>query len=466
MSADARALAQTIEDLRRRVDALSRKGQLANSSIEGGTLTVFDGDGEVRTLIGVQPDNTVTVTDHNGPPPPVPGAFSAEPHTGMAAVSWWGTFADGYRADGTWGPQARPSDFKHVEIHASQESGYVQSDLTQVGTITSVKGGTVMVPLGPGEWFISLQAVTTSGTESAKSVEVPVTPLPIEAPVRFYQDTLTVQYGGYDTYKVPLTYLPVEESEHVYWNGQYQEEARWTRDGVLVTVPDDVGRVRNGDRLTVEYAHRDLPGTPNFEPVPFIRCAGVAMYGGESSLPAGTSAGDTVIVATCGMEKGYLTHGQEMFHAEMRADYGDSDGSRIHIGVVTDPAKKIGVMMGGQPGARSNEAVVWTFRARLDGRFNKQSSSGVGTFTVPAPAGRGSGYLAIMLNKGGIGGGYGGWNFENADNLADWNRSCSSGTYHNIASGWTAASELDPSGVLITVRNNQWANGFLFGLQL
>jgi hypothetical protein len=461
----ARELARTIEDLQRRVRALSRTGQLGNTSIEGGTLTVFDAAGQVRTLIGVQPDNTVTITDHNGPPPPTPGAFFVQAYAGMAAVTWYGEFAEDYRADGTYGPAVRPSDFKHVEIHASQTSGYVQSDETQVGTLTSVRGSTVMVPLGDGEWFISLQAVSTSGAESATSAEVAVTPLPIEAPVRFFQDTREVAYGGYDSYKVPLTYVPVADSEHVYWNGMYQEDARWDRSGVVVTVPDTDRRIKGGDRLTVEYAHRDLPGTPEFNPITFIRCGGVAMYGGTSALPAGTQIGDTIIVATCGREKGYITAGADQFNAEMRVDIGDADGSRLHIGIVKrlDP---IGVMMGNQDGARSNEAVVWTTRAALDGRFNKASSTGVAQFAVPAPAGRGSGYLAIMLNKGGIGGGYSGWNFENADNLADWNRSCSSGTYHNIASGWTQASQLDPSGVLITVRNNQWANGFLFGLQL
>jgi hypothetical protein len=109
---------------------------------------------------------------------------------------------------------------------------------------------------------------------------------------------------------------------------------------------------------------------------------------------------------------------------------------------------------------------VWTTRAALDGRFSKASSSGVAQFNVPGPSGSGSGFLGIMLNKGGIGGGYSGWKFENADTGAAWNGSCSSGTYHNIASAWTSATYLNPSGVNITVRNNQWANGFVFGLQL
>jgi hypothetical protein len=145
-----RLLAQTIADLQRRVNDLSRTARLANSSVEDGTLTVTDRDGQVRTLIGVQPDNTVTVTDHNGPEPPVPANFSAAAYTAMAAVTWGGEFAEDYLRDGTWGPAPRPSDFRLVEIHASPVSGYTQSDATQVGTFPSVRGGTVMVPLGPG----------------------------------------------------------------------------------------------------------------------------------------------------------------------------------------------------------------------------------------------------------------------------------------------------------------------------
>lgn len=460
---EARHLAQTIADLQRRLRALERSGQLKNSSIQDGTLRVVDREGQIRTLIGVQPDSTVTVTDHNGPPPPAPANFTVAAHTGMVEVAWFGDFVDDVRDDGTFGPLSRPSDFKHVEVHASQTPGYAQTDETQVGTITSVRGGTIMVPLPDGTWYISLQAVTTSDAQSVKSAELQAAPLPVEAPVRFYQDTLTVAYGGYNAYKVPLTYTPVEESEHVYWNGNYQEEARWTRDGDAVLVADDEGRILNGDRLTVEYAHRDLPGTPNFTPVPFVRCASVALYGGSSAMPAGTAVGDTIIIATCGREKGYLTFGADNFHTEMRADLGDSDGTRLHIGVVKK-IEPIGVMMGNQDGARSNHAVCYTTRARLDGRFDKRSTSGVANFVVPTP-GKGSGFLAIMLNKGGIGGGYGGWAFENADNLADWNSSCSDGTYHNIAAGWTPAYEL-PAGVRITVRNNQWANGFVFGLQI
>lgn len=466
-SRDDVALAQEIADLRRRVEALAHKGQLANSSIEDGALTAFDRQGNVRQIIGLQPDGAITVTDHNGPPPPEPTAPIAAALVGQASVEWDGLFKEYRDADSGFFVRApTPSDFKHVEVHASTSPGYEQTDATQVGTIVSRQGGRVTVALTADEtWYISLQAVTTSGAQSTKSPEVAVTPIAVEDPVRFYQDTLVVPYGGYKDQRIDLTYLPVADSEHVYWNGQYQEGSRWSRplDSNRVTVDDTAGLIQSGDRLTVEYAHREVPGVPNLDPLPFVRCAGVAMYGGLSNLPAGTEVGDTIIVATCGREKGYLTAGADQFSTEFRVGIGDADGSRVHVGVVKR-LDKIGVMMGNQDGARSNHALVWTLRARLDGRFNQIGTTGVGQFSLEAP-GEGSGFLAIMLNKGGIGGGYGGWNFQNGDNLAPWNPACSDGTYHNIASAWTPARSM-PGGVLVTVRNNQWANAFVFGVRM
>lgn len=471
MSADqeAKALARTVEDMRRRLRALERTGQLANASIEGGALTVVDNDGNLRTLIGVQPDNTVTVTDHNGPPPPVPANYTAEPHTAMVAVTWLGDFAEGIRADGTWGQAPRPSDFKHVEIHASQTQGYAQTNETQVATIASVNGGTVMVPLGPGTWYISLQAVTTSGTQSAKGAEVEVAPLPVEAPVRFYQDTRQIAYGGYNKWKIPLTYTPVNHSEHVYWNGVYQEGDRWTRDGDTVVLDDTDRMVKSGDRLSVEYAHRDLPGVPNFTPMPFLRCR--SAYG-STPLPTGTQIGDTIIVATNG-HTASIGKGIGQFHTKIESW---SAGANIWLGVVTslDP---IEVWHSSSGGPVSNHGIIWTTSAALDGRYNTAPPIGglddPAWFHVPAPPGQGSGFIAIMLNYGWIGGGYGGWDFKTAvpggaiGSGVSWNRSCSDGTYHNIASAWTNAKEM-PHGVDVLVRNvdNGIAQAFIFGVTL
>ena len=35
---------------------------------------------------------------------------------------------------------------------------------------------------------------------------------------------------------IALTFEPITNSEHLYWNGLYQRESEWTRDGQTITV--------------------------------------------------------------------------------------------------------------------------------------------------------------------------------------------------------------------------------------
>lgn len=53
-----------------------------------------------------------------------------------------------------------------------------------------------------------------------------------------------------------LTHDPIDNSEHLYWNGLYQPASVWSRSGRTVTVPDAPGDLRVGDELVVEYAYR------------------------------------------------------------------------------------------------------------------------------------------------------------------------------------------------------------------
>jgi hypothetical protein len=71
---------------------------------------------------------------------------------------------------------------------------------------------------------------------------------------KFYEDAITVTATGDQT--IPLTFTPIEHSEHLYWNGLYQQGSEWSRDGRTVTVPDSGTLIAVGDVLTVEYAYR------------------------------------------------------------------------------------------------------------------------------------------------------------------------------------------------------------------
>jgi len=82
--------------------------------------------------------------------------------------------------------------------------------------------------------------------------------------IQFYEDTFTVTETGDQTFT--LTYLPIDRSEHLYWQpggmaGTYQQEGDlWAVDGLVITIPDIGIPFALGDRVTVEYAY--LVGGP------------------------------------------------------------------------------------------------------------------------------------------------------------------------------------------------------------
>lgn len=84
---------------------------------------------------------------------------------------------------------------------------------------------------------------------------------------KFMQDQITVTATGAQT--LNLTYEPIINSEHAYWNGLYQPGSEWSRDGKIVTFPDaPSGAVTAGDVLAMEYAYRLGPDTSTtFSPV-------------------------------------------------------------------------------------------------------------------------------------------------------------------------------------------------------
>jgi hypothetical protein len=165
----ARAVSDLLADLNKRVQNLERAPRLANASIEGQPLPIYDGDQVLRQTIGQQPDGTYTLVDVNGPPPPVPSAPTIEARPGTLVVTWDGRFAD---------DAPPPADWDHVEVHVSTVSGYTPTDETEVITFHSLKGGSVTLALDPVAQYVVLQAVSTSLTESAPTAEVPGTPLP------------------------------------------------------------------------------------------------------------------------------------------------------------------------------------------------------------------------------------------------------------------------------------------------
>lgn len=149
-----------------RIKRLERaSNRFANVSIDGGSLPIYDSNGNIRVILGEQPDGSYTWTDFNGTPPPAPSTPTVSAATGGLVVVW-----DGATGDGTvW-----PNDFMHTEIHLSTVSGFTPDDITQVGVLPSLKGGVYTVgSLTPGApYYVTLVAVNTSRVESVPSVEV------------------------------------------------------------------------------------------------------------------------------------------------------------------------------------------------------------------------------------------------------------------------------------------------------
>ncbi|MFC8449497.1 hypothetical protein [Kitasatospora sp. NPDC057223] len=166
-----------LDDLAARIAALeaallevSRSSRLSHSSIDDGALTVTSG-GQLRAVIGQQPDGTTGVNVVNGPTPPVPAVPTATPILGGVRVGWDGTFADGAPS---------PLDLARVEVHAATAVAFTPSAATLVTTIDTPQGGIATVPTGTPVWVV-LVARTTSGKASAPSRTAFAGPAPVVA---------------------------------------------------------------------------------------------------------------------------------------------------------------------------------------------------------------------------------------------------------------------------------------------
>ena len=409
---EARRLARELAEIDRALRALERSGQLTGSSIEDGALSAYDLVATLRQIIGRQPDDRFTITDHGGPPPPVPTGVTAEILLGGAAITWDGTFVEDFQTDGTYSHSPRPADAKYVEVHAAPVPEYVPTNATQVGTIVSPNGGRVVVGLsGDVEWFITLVSVSSSYVESDPSEPVSVVPLPALY-TRFYQDTLTVEAKAAE-HVIPLTFQPTGGSEHVYWNRWYQPGDRWFRRGGTIVVPDDGRFIKPGDLLTVEYAHGGADAPPPPPPEPSVDLG--LNYRGSSTgrsdhdggtgtitlpIPPNTQTGDTVVVVTAASDAMAATVNDPRLTkiGDMMATGG------VYVGrILTEDRSPVVVTT---TGTLYSSAALATYGAFLD--FDRK----VNTYSVSPPGvvqgltGDGSGAIVCMATVYGTGGSY------------------------------------------------------------
>ncbi|MFF0481982.1 hypothetical protein [Streptomyces sp. NPDC004435] len=161
-------LARLLASYDKRLQALERTSQAAYSSIEGGSMDIYDETGELRGSVGVQPDGGVALVAVNTPPPPTPTPPSVEPVLAGLVVGWDGQWDDSYTT---------PTDFSLVQVHIGPSPDFLPDLSTHVATITAPLGGTVTIAVdGYTPVWVRLMAANTATTTGPASAAVQGTP--------------------------------------------------------------------------------------------------------------------------------------------------------------------------------------------------------------------------------------------------------------------------------------------------
>ncbi|MFK0290727.1 hypothetical protein ACIQU6_09640 [Streptomyces sp. NPDC090442] len=171
---EARRLAALLAEYDRRLTALERTAQAGYSSVEGGSLDLYDAQGVLRGSVGVQDDGTVGIVPVNSEPPPTPTAPLLEPVLAGFRVAWDGQWEDAYDS---------PRDLSVVQVHVGAGPDFAPELSTVAATITNLTGGTVTVATADyAKAWVRLVAVNTAQVLSPPSAVVEGTPRQVEGP--------------------------------------------------------------------------------------------------------------------------------------------------------------------------------------------------------------------------------------------------------------------------------------------
>lgn len=245
---------------------------------------------------------------------------------------------------------------------------------------------------------------------------------PFENPVKFMQDTFTITHSGEQT--LSLSYVPIDNSEHLYWEGYYQRGDQWSRaaDTNKIRLPDPLGLLSVGDKITVEYAY--IEGNEYSPAQIAFDVVGATTYDGgggtfpytSAALPVGSKKGDLMIMGLIG---GGDYAGGAAYSLDPRMNlltegfYGGRLG-KFYYGYVTDDPSPIDVYVHGSTGYAIAQFICVNLTVlrgadadlRLDtsriGPTIIDQPGGVGN--IPAPGGSGSGAVAVTYRYNGIGG--------------------------------------------------------------
>lgn len=204
-------MVRDIENLKKAQRALATGPQLANSSLENGTLDVNDADGNLRMMVGLQDDGRQTVTVIGGPTPPTPSAPQVSVDNGTIVARWDGNFVDELVA---------PTDWSRTEIHAVPGAAeFVPTRATARDSIVAASGGEVTIGVEKGTWTVCLVSWSQAGKLSPASGFV------------------TVEVPGYGD----LVQAAIDEAQRLIDQAKKAlETAQQELDGKLTAVADDL----------------------------------------------------------------------------------------------------------------------------------------------------------------------------------------------------------------------------------
>jgi hypothetical protein len=160
---DAKRFAAQLADYELRLQALERTSKAKYTSIQGGTLDIYNEDGELAGSVGVQPDGGIALVPEAAAaaPPPTPGAPTVAGALAGLVVTW----------DGWWDDaDAPPTDFAALQVHVGPAADFTPDVTTLAAAITDVTGGSVTIAVeGYADRWVRLVALNTAGLTSAPS---------------------------------------------------------------------------------------------------------------------------------------------------------------------------------------------------------------------------------------------------------------------------------------------------------
>lgn len=165
---DAVRFAELLADYDRRIQALERSTQASHTSIEGGSIDIYDAEGQHKGSVGLQPDGGVALVPVNTQPPPIPTAPTIQPVLAGLLVGWDGLWDDSYTT---------PTDFSLIQVHVGPASDFAPTLSTLVATITAPLGGTVTIAIeGYTAVWVRLVGANTAARTGLPSTATQGTP--------------------------------------------------------------------------------------------------------------------------------------------------------------------------------------------------------------------------------------------------------------------------------------------------